>query len=333
MYRFEARKPPAPAGEAAVCAYAVLAGDGGAATPVHSVRLPDLGAAAGAATVRVSVTGDSQGGPITFLQLLEELDERRPDVNVLLGDVVQNGWDARQWVTDFLGPLASANDFGARVPSIVARGNHDVGGHSALHGFFGGPPAYGAFPLGPAHLIVLDSNTDAARVQSEWLEAELAGAPAQAAAFRIVLVHVPPFVEFWDPAAWARGEDRWGVWVREQWAPLFERFRVDLVLSGHQHNYQRGERNGTHYVVLGGAGGELDRERVADHGVYSVTLLEHHAGVLELARDEGAGQDGDEGAGKDGDRGGTPARLSWTVLSPLGVVLDTLVLTSPRRVQ
>jgi hypothetical protein len=44
--------------------------------------------------------------------------------------------------------------------------------------------------------------------------------------------------------------------------PLFERFHVDLVLNGHNHNYQRSIVSIT-YVVTGGAGGELNYIEVA----------------------------------------------------------------------
>jgi hypothetical protein len=40
--------------------------------------------------------------------------------------------------------------------------------------------------------------------------------------------------------------------------PLFERRGVDLVLSGHDHNYQRfAQHRGVHYVVHGGGGQRL----------------------------------------------------------------------------
>jgi hypothetical protein len=44
--------------------------------------------------------------------------------------------------------------------------------------------------------------------------------------------------------------------ARRAFAPLFERFGVQLVLSGHDHDYQRSRPiNGVTYVVTGGAAG------------------------------------------------------------------------------
>jgi hypothetical protein len=46
--------------------------------------------------------------------------------------------------------------------------------------------------------------------------------------------------------------------VVSRWVPLFEQYGVQLVLSGHDHNYQRfAPRNGVTYVVHGGGGAGL----------------------------------------------------------------------------
>ena len=39
--------------------------------------------------------------------------------------------------------------------------------------------------------------------------------------------------------------------------PLLERHHVSLLVSGHDHNYERGRRGTLNYVVTGGGGAEL----------------------------------------------------------------------------
>ena len=40
--------------------------------------------------------------------------------------------------------------------------------------------------------------------------------------------------------------------------PLFEQYDVDLVLNGHDHNYERFDKiNGVQYIVTGGGGNSL----------------------------------------------------------------------------
>ncbi len=50
--------------------------------------------------------------------------------------------------------------------------------------------------------------------------------------------------------------------MRTSLVPLFEKHKVDFVLNGHSHCYQRGELNGVKYVISGGAGASrLDKKR------------------------------------------------------------------------
>jgi len=74
--------------------------------------------------------------------------------------------------------------------------------------------------------------------------------------------------------------------MQSYYAPVFERHGVNLVLSGHQHNYQRGKRSNTHYVVSGGAGGEMDHDQVENYGFYDVTRFDHHYLVLKMQREK-----------------------------------------------
>src|SRR5262249_61791186 len=45
--------------------------------------------------------------------------------------------------------------------------------------------------------------------------------------------------------------------LREMWTPIFERYGVDAVFSGHDHVYERSEKNGIRYFVSGGGGAPL----------------------------------------------------------------------------
>ena len=45
--------------------------------------------------------------------------------------------------------------------------------------------------------------------------------------------------------------------LRERWAPLFEKYQVTAVFSGHDHVYERAEHEGIRYFVSGGGGAPL----------------------------------------------------------------------------
>lgn len=145
---------------------------------------------------------------------------------------------------------------------------------------------------------------------------------SKSARLRIVVVHIPPFLEFWDPVPWfERGESEWGKFVRERWVPVFETANVDLVISGHQHNYQRGEKNGVKYAIVGGAGGDLDFERVDDWGVYEKVVGRFHYVVMEFGKEQKR-----EMVGEESEQVKEKWRMRWEMWDLKGRKVDEFVM-------
>ncbi len=58
---------------------------------------------------------------------------------------------------------------------------------------------------------------------------------AEEAVFTIAIVHVAPYVEYWDARTWQAGDSSWGNRVRDRWLPLLvdpKQCGSDLVVSG-----------------------------------------------------------------------------------------------------
>jgi 3',5'-cyclic AMP phosphodiesterase CpdA len=126
-------------------------------------------------------------------------------------------------------------------------GNHDVRvqGGRYQHELLGIRGDFYRRAVGDVALFLINSNRSVA-AQRRWLDQALASSVAP---WKIVAFHHPVF---------SCGEYSGVAEMRRQLAPLFERRDVDLVLSGHDHNYQRfGPRNGVTYVVHGGGGAGL----------------------------------------------------------------------------
>ena len=123
-------------------------------------------------------------------------------------------------------------------------GNHDndvARGHYQFR-LLGMPGRYYTRRLGDAQLFLLDS-TFVTNRQTAWLEQQLADSTA---IWKIAVMHHPPYT------CGGHGGDSV---VERRWVPLFESYGVQLVLAGHDHNYQRfAPRNGVAYVVHGGGG-------------------------------------------------------------------------------
>jgi 3',5'-cyclic AMP phosphodiesterase CpdA len=126
-------------------------------------------------------------------------------------------------------------------------GNHDVRVDGGRYEFdeLAMPRSRYRRVRGPVEIFVLNSNSVGAN-QTDWLRRRLA---ASTAIWKIAVFHHP---------AYTCGGYLGNAAVQRRWVPLFERYDVDLVLSGHDHNYQHFRpRNGVRYVVHGGGGARL----------------------------------------------------------------------------
>ena len=136
---------------------------------------------------------------------------------------------------------------GAGLGVAGALGNHDVRVQRGRYqfGLLGMPASYYVRRLDSVDVFVLDSTNADAR-QTRWLRSQLARSRAP---WRIAVFHHPVYT---------CGTYSANAHLRRAWAPLFERYGVRLVLSGHDHNYQRfAPRRGVTYVVHGGGGARL----------------------------------------------------------------------------
>jgi 3',5'-cyclic AMP phosphodiesterase CpdA len=166
------------------------------------------------------------------------------DVLVLLGDAVYPAGNPDRLDATVFGPFGPVLDGGAELLAVL--GNHDVKGPRVdeLVARLGMPGRWWARRLGDLLLVGLDSTRPGDAVQRAWLEDVLLGAGADAR-WRVVALHHPP---------WSAGYQGSALRAREAFVSLFERAGVHLVLSGHEHDYQRSvPLAGVTYVVSGGA--------------------------------------------------------------------------------
>lgn len=166
--------------------------------------------------------------------------------------------------------------FQTDIPFWITWGNHDVETPARIdvvEEAFSAPPRWTVHDWGEVDVVILDSNQIGAAEQLEFLTAELGRSERST----IVVFHHPPL------SCSFHGDTQAAL---RAWVPEFDD-DVVLVLSGHDHNYQRFESDGITYVVSGGGGRPLydlspcpggHPERLAGEAI-------HHFLVLNQADD------------------------------------------------
>lgn len=203
------------------------------------------------------VFGDSRSNANAHARVVERVRQEVPDFMLGTGDIVNEGASEADWAKLFEIEGALLRE-GVLFPSL---GNHDRQGRgktaSNYRKYFSlpenspDPERYYAFTYASARFLVLDSNaySFALTDQTAWIEQQLQAARLSRHIEHIfVTMHHPPFS---ISLHGGQGE------LREAWTPLFEKYQVSAVFSGHDHVYSRAKKNGVNYFVSGGGGAPL----------------------------------------------------------------------------
>jgi len=203
------------------------------------------------------VMGDTRSDVDSHRRVVERMAQTVPDFVVGTGDMVDDGYRQDQW-QQFFDVEAHLLRDNVYFPSV---GNHDRQGRGrtadSYRAFFSVPDnggdteRYYAFSYAAVRFLVLDSNeySFALSDQTAWLERELIAARQDRSVRHIFAVmHHPPF----SISLHGGARD-----LRERWTPLFEKYQISAVFSGHDHVYERAEHNGIRYFVSGGGGAPL----------------------------------------------------------------------------
>lgn len=196
---------------------------------------------------RIAAAGDvGTGGAAQYetFAAMDRLDRVREfDAVLLLGDNIYPSGDPSSLQSKLLDPLRPVLDGPTEL--VAALGNHDVqtGDGVPLIDALDLPGRWYDHDIGTVRVVVVDSTRACDPAQVEWVRTTLGR--VDAAEWTIVMQHHPPFSAGYHGSHRPSGECL---------VPLYERFGVDLVLAGHDHDYQRSTpQNGVTYVVSGGA--------------------------------------------------------------------------------
>lgn len=219
------------------------------------------------------IMNDIHDRPHTFKDLIS-LHKGEYDFVVFNGDTFDYQTDEKQLIDHLITPVTDI--FASEKPFLMVRGNHETRGRYAreFKDYFAYPQGeyYFNFQEGPVNFTVLDTGEDKPddhevyggivdfdsfrEEQAVWLEKVMKSKTYKKSPFKVVLMHIPPF-----------NSDDWHgtVHCRKLFAPLFEKYKVDVVISGHTHRYgvHLADKDHSFPLIIGGGPKEGQRTLIS----------------------------------------------------------------------
>jgi len=267
------------------------------------------------------VFGDSGDGSNNQLAVTLQMVTEHPNFVVHVGDIAYQSGTYNEFTANYFEYYYTLM---RRACFFTIAGNHEyITQYSAPYLALHAPPTdtvpaldrgkYYSFDWADIHFVGLDANlldpyfADAQARMLAWFDNDLANTRAT---WKIVFWHQTPYPIFHHI------DDPIDIASRALFVPILERHGVQLVLAGHEHNYQRSKpmrggvpvpvgTGGTVYMVSGGGGGVL-------HPVVPESFLDWEASVWHYLRVSVDGQ-----------------KLTIQAIGTDGKEFDRLVLTQP----
>ncbi|TET32469.1 MAG: hypothetical protein E3J72_19595 [Planctomycetota bacterium] len=199
---------------------------------------------------RMVVYGDTRNAPASHLKVIKGIIASKPEFVIHTGDYLNHGDDTRAWNRDFFEPAA---ELIKSTPVFPAHGNHEEYAKEYF-GYFSTPPGgrplcdsgtaaqWYTFKWGCARIIVLDSCDDTHDEQWDFFRE---AAAKKDYSWLFVAMHHPPY---------SSGNYRAQLAKYEKLVPMFEEAGVDMLFCGHDHNYERLDKDGLPVIIAGGGG-------------------------------------------------------------------------------
>ncbi|MGH9446977.1 MAG: metallophosphoesterase family protein [Terriglobia bacterium] len=196
-------------------------------------------------SVRFAVIGDSGSGDKYQYEVAHEMEVVRAAFPftfvIMLGDNITGGHSPRDFERKFQVPYKGLLDAGIKF--YASLGNHDRTDERFYKPFNMGGKRYYSFKKQNVSFFALDSiYMDPG--QLAWIRRQLQGSNS---AWKICLFHYPLYSD-----GRTHGPD---LDLRHQLQPIFVKYGVNVVFSGHDHVYERIKpQHGIYYFVEGSSG-------------------------------------------------------------------------------
>lgn len=252
--------------------------------------------------LRFAASGDAHFGSgssrndIT-VKMLEQIADPANRYNFFfsLGDLVEYGFRDSHWSEAFQALSLTTSV----IPTKFIAGNHETlfTGLRRYEDYCHpdnmdpqtGSRLWNRVDVGKVHFLFINLEWSAesySNLQASWLEEQLRTIPGDE--WKIVMGHGFYFASGSINNGWRWYDNQETI---QRLTPLFEKYKVDLVFSGHVHQLELLQKSGVTYIVCGGFGGSPEPERIyespsslwyttGEYGFVEVTVDENEAIVI-----------------------------------------------------
>ncbi|MEO8701822.1 MAG: metallophosphoesterase [Kofleriaceae bacterium] len=237
-----------------------------------------VGPAPNETTARFAVFGDTRTNHQVHRSVIEAVSKEKLDFFIHTGDMLERGGKPEQWIIYFQieRPLME------KAPILPAIGNHDLGNRGYYTKYFFLDEwtlgkSYYVTDWGRLRIISLDVTIvcEDRCAQYEFVRKALADGAA-ADKIMVMFLHHPPY------SSGAHGSD---LQLRGVLAPLAKKYGVELVITGHDHDYERTKSiDGTTYIVSGSAGAPI--RPIRPHEFTASARTEPHYVLVDVDGDK-----------------------------------------------
>lgn len=242
--------------------------------------------------VSVADTGTGTKSQYAVAEAMSRYHQKNPyNLVILAGDNIYNHGEIEKIEAVFERPYQYLLKKGVKFRACL--GNHDIitenGEPQLKYAGFNMPSRYYTFRHDSIQFFALDTNSNADwKNQLIWLEKELSRSDAP---WKIVFGHH----QIYSAGVYGMNEP-----FIKLFTPLFQKYKVQLYINGHEHSYERTRSiNGTTYMITGSGAGtrpvgrsewteySASRLSFAAYDVYSDRIVISAIGTDNLVFDRG----------------------------------------------
>ena len=229
-------------------------------------------------SLRFAIIGDTGTGATPQYEVGERLNESRQvfpfEFVLMLGDNIYGGERPQDFIKKFEKPYKTLLDL--KIPFYASLGNHDDPNQRFYKPFNMDGQRFYTFEKGGVRFFALDSNY-MDQTQVDWLEKELSVAKNT---WKIAFFHHPLY-----SSGQRHGSE---IDLRSTLEPLFLKYGISVVFSGHEHFYERllPQKGITYFTNGGGAKLREGNIRVGSAMTAKGFDTDNSFMLIEIAKDQ-----------------------------------------------